>query len=71
MLKDRIPSQYSGEKLDQEMQTLESMYAKAKEEMADSYAGNIGGFYEGLGQSGAAGEMRGSVLAASDGKADE
>ncbi len=70
VLKDRIQSQYSGEKLDQEMQTLETMYAKAKEEMADSYADNIGGFYEGLGQSGAAEDMRESVLAAIDGKAE-
>ena len=70
VLKDRIQTQYTGEKREQEMQTLERIYAAAKEEMANSYADNIGGFYEGLGQSGAAGEMRESVLAAIDSKAD-
>ena len=38
--------------------------------MADSYAERIGGFYEDLGQSGAADEMRNSVLTVIDGKAD-
>ena len=38
--------------------------------MADSYADNIGGFYEGLGQSGTADEMRNSVFSVIDGKAD-
>lgn len=71
VLKDRIQSQYMGEKLEQEMQTLDTLYTKAKEEMANSYAENIGGFYEGLGQSNVADDMRESVLAAIDQKADQ
>ena len=71
VLKDRIQTQYTGEEQQQEMQTLEDLYTKAKEEMADSYAANIGGFYEEMGQTGASEDMRESVLAAIDGKADE
>lgn len=70
VLKDRIQTQYTGEKLEQEMQTLDQLYTKAKEELATSYADNIGGFYEGMGQSGAPEDMRESVLAAIDSKAD-
>lgn len=71
VLKDRIQTQYSGEKLEQEMQTLDDLYTKAKEDMANSYAENIGGFYEDMGQSGVSEDMRNSVLAAIDSKADE
>ena len=71
VLKDRIQTQYTGDKLEQEMQTLNDLYTKAKEEMADSYAANIGGFYEELGQSGVSGDMRESVLSAIDSKADQ
>ena len=70
VLKDRIQAQYTGEKLEQEMQTLDHLYTKAKEELATSYADNIGGFYEGMGQSGVSEDMRESVLAAIDSKAD-
>lgn len=70
VLKDRIQNQFTGEKQESELQKLEQIYAQAKEEMADSYADNIGGFYEGLGQSGTADEMRNSVFAVIDGKAD-
>ena len=52
------------------MQTLDHLYTKAKEELATSYADNIGGFYEGMGQSGVSEDMRESVLAAIDSKAD-
>ena len=71
VLKDRIQNQYSGEELEQEMQTLDDIYTKAKEEMANSYADNIGGFYESLGQSGVAKDMRESVIATIDSKANE
>lgn len=71
VLKDRIQTQYSGEKLEQEMQTLDDLYTKAKEDMANSYAENIGGFYEDMGQAGVSEDMRNSVLAAIDSKADE
>ena len=70
VLKDRIQTQYTGEKLEQDMQTLDHLYTKAKEELATSYADNIGGFYEGMGQSGVSEDMRESVLAAIDSKAD-
>ncbi len=70
VLQNRIQTQYTGDKLEQEMQTLETLYTKAKEEMADSYAANIGGFYEEMGQSGVSAEMRESVLTAIDSKAD-
>lgn len=71
VLKDRIEIKYTGEKLEQEMQTLDALYTKAKEDMANSYAENIGGFYEEMGQSGVADEMRESVLAAIDNKTEE
>ena len=71
VLKDRIQNQYTDEKFEQEMQKLDTLYTKAKEEMANSYAENIGGFYEDLGQSGAVEDMRESVLATIDNKADQ
>lgn len=71
VLKDRIQNQYTGEKLEQEMQTLDNLYTKAKEEMADSYAANIGGFYEDMGQSDVSADMRESVLSAIDNKAEK
>lgn len=70
ILKDRIQTQYTGNQLEQEMQTLDTLYTKAKEELANSYADHIGGFYEDLGQTGAAQEMRESVLAVIDRKAE-
>ena len=70
VLKDRIQTQFTGDKQEAELQKLEQVYTQAKEQMADSYAKHIGGFYEDLGQSGAADEMRNSVLAVIDGKAD-
>lgn len=71
VLKDRIQTQYTGENLEREMQKLNSLYTKAKDDMADFYAENIGGFYEEMGQSGVAEEMRQSVLATIDSKANE
>ena len=69
-LKDRIQNQFTGDKQEAELQKLEQIYAQAKEEMANSYAESIGGFYESLGQSGAAEDMRNSVLALIDQKAN-
>jgi hypothetical protein len=71
ILKDRIQTQYTGDKQASEMQKLEQIYSAAKEEMANAYADSIGNFYEDLGQNGAAKDMRESVLAAVDGKAEE
>ena len=70
VLKDRIQQQYTGSQQEAELQTLEQIYAKTKNELADSYAKNIGGLYESLGQAGAAEDMRSSVLALVDQKAD-
>ena len=52
------------------MQKLEQIYTEAKEEMANTYAESIGGFFEDLGQSGAAEDMRNSVSALVDQKAN-
>ena len=70
VLKDRIQTQFTGDKQDAELQKLEQIYTQAKEEMANTYAESIGGFFEDLGQSGAAEDMRNSVLALVDQKAN-
>ena len=70
VLKDRIQTQFTGEKQEAELQKLEQIYTQAKEEMANTYAESIGGFFEDLGQSGAAEDMRSSVLALLDQKAN-
>ncbi len=70
VLKDRIQTQFTGEHQEAELQKLEQIYAQAKEEMANTYAESIGGFFEDLGQSGAAEDMRNSVLALVDQKAN-
>ncbi len=70
VLKDRIQSQYTGGQQEAELQRLEQIFTEAKEKMANSYANSIGSFFVGLGQSGAAGDMRASVLALVDQKAD-
>ena len=54
VLKDRIQTQFTGEHQEAELQKLEQIYTQAKEEMANTYAESIGGFFEDLGQSGAA-----------------
>ena len=70
VLKDRIQNQFTGEQQEAELQKLEQIYTEAKEEMANTYAESIGGFFEDLGQSGAAEDMRNSVLALVDQKAN-
>ena len=70
VLKDRIQTQFTGDKQEAELQKLEQIYTEAKEEMANTYAESIGGFFEDLGQSGAAEDMRNSVLALVDQKAN-
>lgn len=69
VLKDRIQSQYTGAQQSAQMDQLARLYADAKEDMADTYANSIGGFYEALGQDGAAADMKASVLAMVDEKA--
>ena len=68
VLKDRIQTQYAGDEQKAQMDKLDSIYNQAKEEMADTYAKNIGGFYEDLGQTGVIEDMRSSVLAMVDEK---
>ena len=70
VLKDRIQNQFTGEQQEAELQKLEQIYTEAKEEMANTYAESIGGFFEDLGQSGAAEDMRNSVSALVDQKAN-
>lgn len=69
VLKDRIQNQYTGDQQLLEMEKLEQIYAETKEELADSYAGSIGDFYESLGQTGVSEDMKTSVLAMVDKKA--
>lgn len=68
VLKDRIQNEYTGEKREAEMAKLEEIYARTKEGFADSFAKTVGGFYEDLGQSGVAADMKASVLAMVDSK---
>lgn len=68
VLKDRIDTQYTGEEHTSQMDTLNRVFNNAKEEMANTYAKEIGGFYENMGQSGAAEDMKNSVLALIDQK---
>ena len=70
VLKDRIQTQFTGDKQEAELQKLEQIYTQAKEEMANTYAESVGGFFEDLGQSGATEDMRNSVLALVDQKAN-
>lgn len=70
VLKDRIQTQFTGEYQEAELQKLEQIYTEAKKEMANSYAESIGGFFESLGQTGAAADMRNSVLELVDQKAN-
>lgn len=70
VLKDRIQNQFTGEQQEAELQKLEQIYTEAKEEMANTYAESIGGFFEDLGQSGAAEDMRNSVSVLVDQKAN-
>ncbi|MDR2024183.1 MAG: hypothetical protein LBQ71_13305 [Hungatella sp.] len=69
VLKDLIQNQYISDKQTAEMDKLEHLYTEAKEEMANTYANSIGGFYEGLGQTDVASDMKASVLAMVDEKA--
>lgn len=69
VLKDRIQTQYIGDEQTAQMQTLDKQYTDAKEEMADAFGKNIGGFYEWMGQTGTAADMKTSILAMVDEKA--
>lgn len=71
VLKDRIEKQYTGEEKDQQMAMLNDFYNHGKDVIADSYAKSIGGFFEDLGQSGVAEDMKNSLLAAIDKRTSE
>lgn len=68
VLKNRIDTQYTGDEHISQMDTLNSIFNDAKEEMANTYTKEIGGFYEDMGQSGVAEDMKKSVLALIDKK---
>lgn len=70
VLKDRIQKQFTGDDQIQQMGILDEIYNNAKDEMADKYARQIGGFYEELGQNGAAEEFKNSILAMVDKKSN-
>lgn len=69
VLKDRIGTQFTGDQHDAEMAKLESLFSQYKETIANSFAETVGGFYEGLGQTGTIEEMKASVLVMIDQKA--
>lgn len=69
VLKDRIQNEFVGDKQISEMEKLESIYKQAKNKMANVFANSIGGFYEDLGQTGAAKDMKASILTMVDEKA--
>ena len=71
VLKDRIEKQYTGDEKDEQMNMLNDIYTRAKNEMANAYANSIGGFYEDLGQEGIAEDMKNSLLSAIDERASE
>lgn len=62
VLKKRIQEQYSGSGLKEQMDILNQLYENTKKKIADSYADEIGGFYENLGQKGVAEDFRVSML---------
>lgn len=70
VLKDRIENQFIGDKQEAELQKLEQIFAKAKEEMAAAYGNSVGKFFEDLGQSKTAENMENSVLALIEQKAN-
>lgn len=71
VLKDRINSNYSGDKRNEQMAKLDELFSGAKALLADSYTNVVGGF---LGQNGVDGEadnLRESILQGIDSRADE
>ena len=62
ILKKRIQEQYSGSGLKEQLDILNQLYENTKKKIADSYADEIGGFYENLGQKGVAEDFRVSML---------
>ena len=70
VLENRIQKQYAGDEQAVQMDKLNKIYSKAKEDMAASYADEIGGFYESLGQKGTADDFKASVENMVDAKTD-
>lgn len=66
VLKDRIQNEYTGDERTEQMDRLQKLYNGAKEEMADTFAKTIGGFYESLGQTGAAEEFKAGIMEITD-----
>ncbi len=61
VLKNRIENQFSGEEKEKNLQKLQNMYDYGKQELTESYAKNIGSFFENLGQSGISEDMKSSL----------
>ncbi len=70
VLKNRIENQYTGEEKQKNLQMLQDIYDYGKKEVLNSYAENIGGFFENLGQS-VSEEMKTSLNAIIDKKTAE
>lgn len=50
VLKDKIMSQFSGTEQEEQMNILNDLYDRTKEELANSYAKEVGGILEGFGE---------------------
>lgn len=71
VLKDRVDTNYSGDRHSQEMEKLDSLFSEAKKLLADSYANVVGGFLEENGVSGETEKLRKSVLQEIDSQVDK
>lgn len=70
VLKKRVQEQYSGPIKEEQMDILNQLYENSKKKIADSYADEIGGFYENLGQKGVVANFQASMLSIIDMKTE-
>lgn len=69
VLKERIQTRYTDEtERNEQMETLNRLYQSAKEELANTYANEIGGYYEALGEEGISEEFRANIMELVDNK---
>ncbi len=71
VLKNRIETEFTGEEKEKNMQILNDMYDYGKQDLIESYAKNVGSFFENLGQSGVSEDMKDSLNAIIDQKIAE
>lgn len=63
VLKERIQTRYTDEtERNEQMETLNRLYQSAKEELANTYANEIGGYYEALGEEGISEEFHANIM---------